>query len=99
MINYKKLISILGILASPGAFAQSGLNGIDHVSDTQTRSISPVYSTGAKGQGGNAVTDIGAYPGRELGQGWKLRPSVVIKAGTTLRLQTSTTPARSTIFG
>ena len=77
-------------LASP---AQQPFNGIDvnlgnlyRVSDARTRSISPENFTGAKGQGGSATTGTGSNAARELGQGWKISPSVVIKHGTTFTL-------------
>jgi hypothetical protein len=43
-----------------------------------TRSISPENPTGAPGQGGRATSGTGAGPGRELGRGWKISPSVEI---------------------
>jgi len=72
------------------AFAQSNFNGLEsnmsniyRLSDAKTRSISPENFTGAKGQGGMATEGTGKGPSRDLGQGWKVSPSVVIKAHTT----------------
>ncbi|HEY6435244.1 MAG TPA: hypothetical protein VIY47_01525, partial [Ignavibacteriaceae bacterium] len=65
-------------------------NGIDAnmgniflMSDAKTRSISPENFTGAKGEGGKATTGTGAGPSKELGKGWKVSPSVIIKSKTT----------------
>jgi Protein of unknown function (DUF2961) len=65
-------------------------NGIDanmgnifRLSDAKTRSISPENFNGAKGEGGKATTGTGSGPSKELGQGWKVSPSVVIKSKTT----------------
>ena len=53
------------------------------MSDAKTRSISPENFTGAKGEGGKATTGTGSGPSKDLGQGWKVSPSVVIKSKTT----------------
>ncbi len=52
----------------------------------RSRSISPENFTGEKGMGGKAVEGTGAWNARELGQGWKISPSVEIKPGETLTL-------------
>lgn len=54
--------------------------------DLVTRSISPENPTGAPGGGGRATEGTGAGPARDLGQGWKVSPSVVIEAGATYEL-------------
>lgn len=54
--------------------------------DVVSRSISPENFSGAKGQGGMATEGTGKHAASELGQGWKVSPSVVIKAGTTFAL-------------
>ena len=70
-------------------FAQK-FNGIDmnmsnlyRLSDAKSRSISPENFTGEKGKGGMATTGTGANASRDLGQGWKVSPSIVIKSKTT----------------
>ncbi|MEO8819548.1 MAG: glycoside hydrolase family 172 protein [Ginsengibacter sp.] len=62
---------------------ESNLQNIYRLSDAKSRSISPENFTGAKGQGGMATEGTGKDVSRELGQGWKVSPSVVIKAHTT----------------
>ncbi|WP_295669475.1 glycoside hydrolase family 172 protein [uncultured Mucilaginibacter sp.] len=59
------------------------LGNIYRMSDAKTRSISPENFNGEKGKGGMATTGTGAGPSKELGQGWKVSPSVVIKKHTT----------------
>ncbi|MEP6628751.1 MAG: DUF2961 domain-containing protein, partial [Ginsengibacter sp.] len=70
--------------------AQSDFNGIEsnmgnifRMSDAKTRSISPENFTGEKGKGGMATKGTGEGASRDLGQGWKVSPSVIIKAHTT----------------
>lgn len=82
------LLSALFILQH--ASAQSDFNGIEsnmsnifRMSDAKTRSISPENFTGEKGKGGMATKGTGEGASRELGQGWKVSPSVIIKAHTT----------------
>jgi hypothetical protein len=56
------------------------------LSKAQTRSISPENSSGQKGKGGMAIKGTGAHHARDLGQGWKISPSVVIEPGQTFEL-------------
>lgn len=74
----------------------NGLNmnmgNLARLSNAQTRSISPENFTGEKGKGGMAADGTGANAARDLGHGWKLSPSVVIKAGTTFELANITGP-------
>jgi hypothetical protein len=83
------LFCLLGAFMSLQAGAQK-FQGIDNnmgnifrLSDAKTRSISPENFNGEKGKGGMATTGTGSGPSRELGRGWKVSPSVVIKAKTT----------------
>lgn len=62
------------------------MENIYRVSDAQTRSISPENFTGEKGKGGMATTGTGESAARDLGKGWKISPSVVIKAHTTFTI-------------
>jgi hypothetical protein len=57
------------------------LGNLSRLSSAQTRSISPENFTGEKGKGGMATTGEGANASRDLGQGWKVSPSIRIKAG------------------
>ena len=88
----KKLTAclILSLVIYAAAPAQGKFNGIDanmsnifRLSDAKTRSISPENFHGEKGKGGMAVDGTGKSASRELGKGWKVSPSVVIKSKTT----------------
>lgn len=59
------------------------LSLLDHA---QSRSISPENFTGKKGNGGMATTGTGESCARDLGQGWKISPSVKIEAGQTFEI-------------
>jgi hypothetical protein len=81
---------VIAALSVAAVSAQSPFNGVGsnmsnlyQLSNAKTRSISPENFNGAKGAGGKATTGTGAGPSRELGQGWKVSPSVEIKAGQT----------------
>ncbi len=64
----------------------NSLSNLYQVSDAKSRSISPENFTGEKGKGGMAVTGTGKDAARDLGQGWKVSPSVVIKSKTTFTI-------------
>ena len=84
---------IICLFLSSTAICQSNFNGIEsnlgnlyRMSDAKTRSISPENFNGEKGKGGMATTGTGQHAARELGQGWKISPSVVIKSKTTFTI-------------
>ena len=52
----------------------------------ESRSISAENFTGEKGKGGMATEGTGQDCARDLGQGWKVSPSVLVKAGETFTL-------------
>lgn len=54
------------------------LGNLPKLSNAQSRSISAENPTGEKGQGGRATDGTGAIVARELGQGWKISPSIHI---------------------
>lgn len=62
------------------------LGNLARLSRAQTRSISAENFTGTKGQGGMATQGTGAVPARELGQGWKVSPSISIAGANTVVL-------------
>jgi len=85
------LASILSVCVTASA-ADPPFNGVDldlgnlyRVSNAQTRSISPENFTGEKGKAGMATEGTGKGASRDLGQGWKVSPSVRIKAGERSR--------------
>jgi hypothetical protein len=62
------------------------MSNLHLLSAARTRSISPENFTGEKGKGGLATDGTGAKAARDLGQGWKISPSVKIEAGQTFTL-------------
>src|SRR5205823_5756902 len=91
MLKTSLLLIALACYAA-SAFAQK-FNGIDmnmsnlyRLSDAKSRSISPENFTGEKGKGGMATTGTGTDASRDLGQGWKVSPSIVIKSKTTVTI-------------
>jgi hypothetical protein len=62
------------------------LGNLSRLSKAKTRSISAENFTGEKGKGGMATEGTGANAGRDLGQGWKISPSVNIGSKSTFTL-------------
>ena len=91
-------VSLLGCASSDQQVSPE-FNGLNNtlsnlalLSDAKTRTISPENFTGEKGKGGMATEGTGKNAARELGQGWKVSPSVRIKAKTTFTLADITGP-------
>ena len=59
------------------------MGNLSTLSNAKTRSISPENFNGEKGKGGMATQGTGSKCARDLGIGWKISPSVVIKSGET----------------
>ncbi|MDD2303344.1 MAG: DUF2961 domain-containing protein [Prolixibacteraceae bacterium] len=89
------------VLVLVQAKGQSVFNGLDmnmgnlyRMSNAQTRSISPENFSGEKGKGGMARLEdkaernkANAYDAaRDLGQGWKVNPFIIIKPGETFTM-------------
>ena len=62
------------------------LGNLSRLSNGKSRSISPENFKGEKGKGGMATEGMGAYCARDLGQKWKISPSVPINSGQTFEL-------------
>jgi hypothetical protein len=60
--------------------------GLAALRPVQTRSLSPENFDGSPGGGGRATEGTGAREARDLGQGWKVSPSVDVRAGETFTL-------------
>jgi hypothetical protein len=96
------LLAVIWFVASLPAADTSfdGLNlnlgNLYHISAAQTRSISPENFTGEKGRAAMAVEGTGKGAARELGQGWKVSPSVRVPAGSTFTLAEITGPGAIT---
>lgn len=63
-----------------------GLGNLAQLSSARTRSISAENRTGGKGAGGTATEGTGAVFARELGQGWKVSPSLQLAGHQTIVL-------------
>jgi hypothetical protein len=68
------------------------ISRLSTLSKAQSRSISPENFTGEKGKGGMATQGTGMNCARDLGQGWKISPSVVIQPGETFEMADITGP-------
>jgi hypothetical protein len=64
----------------------NNLNNLYRTSDAKTRSISPENLTGEKGKGGMAKVGNASEAARDLGQGWKVNPFVIIEPKATFTL-------------
>lgn len=64
----------------------NGLGGLSKLTNAKTRSISAENFTGEKGKGGMATEGTGKGPNGNLGQGWKVSPSVMIQPGEVFEL-------------
>jgi hypothetical protein len=96
------IVSALLMISAAGWGQNGKFNGLDmnlgnlsRLSDAKTRSISPENFTGEKGKGALAdpVKDKGkrnvanaANEARELGQGWKVNPFIIINPGETFTM-------------
>ena len=69
-----------------------GLGYLSRLSNARTRSISAENINGEKGRGGMATEGTGAASARDLGQGWKVSPSIVIPPKSTVTLATIEEP-------
>lgn len=80
--------------APPTSFDGLDLNlgNLSRLSNAESRSISPENFTGEKGKGGMATEGTGKQAARDLGRGWKISPSVRIKAKSTFTLADITGP-------
>jgi hypothetical protein len=93
VLGVLSLVALLGVVwigrlaAQPQSTAPArpfngittGTGDLHRLSKAKTRSISPENFTGEKGRGGMATEGTGANAARDLGQGWKVSPSVKIK--------------------
>ncbi|MCE7909749.1 MAG: DUF2961 domain-containing protein [Candidatus Omnitrophica bacterium] len=62
------------------------LGNLSRLSHAKSRSISPENFKGEKGKGGMATEGTGSFCARDLGQGWKISPSVKIAPGQVFEL-------------
>jgi hypothetical protein len=85
---------LASLLALPAALAQSapysglgnGLGDLYRLSKAKSFSIGPENPTGEKGKGGMSEHGSAYEAARDLGQGWKMNPYVVVAPGATYTL-------------
>ncbi len=86
-MKYAPLLLILSISLTTSAQKFNGIetnmSNLFRLSEAKSRSISPENFNGEKGKGGMATEGTGSNASRDLGQGWKVSPSVRIKSKTT----------------
>ena len=99
-MKQKILVTIMCLCLISWANAQESFNGIGsgmgnlfRLSDAKTRSISPDNFTGEKGKGGMADSKNeernvanARHAARDLGQGWKVNPFIIINPEETFTL-------------
>jgi hypothetical protein len=88
MKRFIAFVAVLILLTGSALIAQNaqqtfdglgmGMANLARLSHAKTRSISPENFTGEKGKGGMATKGTGANAARDLGQTWKISPSVDI---------------------
>jgi hypothetical protein len=65
---------------------ENSLANIYRLSNAKTFSIGPENLTGEKGKGGMSIQGSASKAARDLGQGWKVNPYVVIEPGKTFTM-------------
>ncbi|MCZ2459924.1 MAG: DUF2961 domain-containing protein [Chitinophagales bacterium] len=90
------ILPLFSLSQKPGKFDGLNMNlgNLYRLSDAKTRSISPENLTGEPGKGGMATLENGSArnSARDLGQGWKVNPFIVIKPGETFTMADITGP-------
>ena len=64
----------------------NALSNLYRLSHAKSYSVSPENLTGEKGKGGMATDGTASQEARELGQGWKVNPFIIIDPGKTVTL-------------
>jgi hypothetical protein len=71
---------------------ETNMGNLFRLSNAETRSISPENFKGERGKGGMATTGTGSGASRDLGQSWKVSPSVAIDSGQIFTIADITGP-------
>ena len=78
--------TLLAGCATPFNSLTTSMGNLYRTSDAQSRSISAENFTGAKGAAAMATNGTGGHAASDLGRGWKVSPSIRIKANTTITI-------------
>jgi hypothetical protein len=78
----------ISVFAQEGSYdgLNNNLSNLYRLSQAKTFSISPENLTGEKGKGGMAKQGTASDAARDLGQGWKVNPFIIIEPGKTFTL-------------
>ncbi len=81
-------LSLLAFFLSAQSFngIGVGMDNLYRLSKAKTRSISAENPTGEKGKGGMDKEGVASGPSKELGQGWKVSPYVIVEPGKTFTI-------------
>jgi hypothetical protein len=74
------------VFGEPFDGIENSLASLARTADAESRSISAENFTGQRGKAAMATEGAGKFVARNLGQGWKVSPSINIKAGATFTL-------------
>ncbi len=82
------LCMCLSVFAQDSSYdgLDNNLSNLYRLSGAKTFSISPENLTGEKGKGGMAIQGNASDAARDLGQGWKINPFIIIEPGKTFTL-------------
>src|SRR6185503_13564665 len=85
--GFALMVNTLGH-AQAGAFSglRNNLGDLYRLSNAHSFSIGPENLTGEKGKGAMAAEGTASRAARDLGQGWKVNPFIVINPGQTFTL-------------
>lgn len=93
LVLFVSIFALVNLLTSDLLAQESTFDGLNmslgnlsRLSHAKTRSISAENFTGEKGRGGMATEGTGANAARDLGQGWKVSPSIRIEPKQTFTL-------------
>ncbi len=92
-LSFLPVFGLLLCITPPAMSQGNSYDGLENslanlylLSNAKTFSIGPENPTGGKGKGGMAVQGTASRAARDLGQGWKVNPFVVIAPGQTFTL-------------
>jgi hypothetical protein len=73
-------------MAQPASMGLGSMTDIARLSDAKSRAVTPENLTGEPGKAAAATEGTGKHAATDLGRGWKVSPSVHIKAHTTFTM-------------
>jgi hypothetical protein len=88
VVIFGLMAAACGLASAQGTYdgLGNGIGNLYRLSNAKSYSIGPENLTGEKGKGGMATTGSASNAARDLGQGWKVNPFIVINPGQTFTL-------------